>query len=174
MWTAKETRKRIDRLLRKRDTLQETLAEKEARIAELETQLQNPDITEGENDIASTINRVMDERDKKNKTAVEQIRIVEEEFSKLAEKIPGAAKRKGEILELASKNPTLTFEALDRIIAPEDHVDPVEKNRKNAKRMDVSSRSRADLESEKDLTKASTADIESHLKEMERSGKLVI
>lgn len=169
-------RKRIDRLLRKRDTLEETLAEKEARIKELESKLapNGEESAEGEQDIVSTLNRVLDERETKSKSTIEKLKAVEDEFSKLSSKIPNAAKRKGEILELAEKNPSLTFEAIDRILAPEDHIDPIERNRKNAKRMDVGSRSRADLESEKDLTKGSSADMEKYLKAQEAAGKLVI
>lgn len=172
-------RKRIDRLLRKRDNLQETLAEKEARIKELEAQISNPKGEEIEGtsetpDIISTLNRVLDERDSKSRSVQEKIKAQEEEFAKLVAKAPNATKRKAEILQLAESHPNLTFEALDRILAPEDHIDPIERNRKNAKRMEVGSRSRADLASEKDITKGSTSEMEKELRSLEASGKLVI
>jgi len=180
-------RKRIDRLLRKRDTLQETLAEKEARIAQLEIDLKNrppaenkkdDDDDEGEEkpkkDISKVINEVLDERENKNKSAEEKMKIREKEFSQLTKAIPNAGKRKEEVLELAEKYPTLTLEAIDRIIAPEDHIDPIEVNRKSAKRMDTSARSRADLETDKDMTKANVDEQEKYLREQQASGNLVL
>lgn len=170
-------RKRIDRLLRKRDTLTETLAEKDKRIAELEAKVSAPkdsDEDDSSNDLPSVLNKVLDDRDRRSKTEIERSKITDEEFNKLLKIAPNATKRKGEILELADKYPTLTFEAIDRILAPADHIDPIEANRKNARRMDVSSRSRADLESEKDITKASPAEQEKYLREQIASGKLVI
>ena len=171
-------KKRIDRLLRKRDTLEETLAEREARILALEqenNQLKGGnEEPEESSDISKTIHKVLDEREHKSKAEQAQIKAQENEFNALTEKIPNASKRKAEILELAVKYPTLTFEAIDTILAPADHVDPIEANRKNAKRMDISPRSRADLEKDKDMTKATPAEQEKFLREQIASGKLVI
>lgn len=172
-------KKRIDRLLRKRDTLEETVAEKEARIAALEAEnakLKAGELNEieEETDISKTIHKVLDERDSKSKAELARIKEQDKEFENLVQKIPNAAKRRAEILELSNKYPTLTFEALDTILAPADHVDPIEANRKNAKRMDISSRSRADLEKDKDMTKASVDEQEKYLREQIAAGKLVV
>ncbi len=173
-------RKRIDRLLRKRDTLEETLAEKEARIAALEAEnakFKEPKVEEepeDEKDIAKVIHKVLDERDNKSKELSNKQRAQEEELSKLIKNFPNAANRRAEILEAAEKLPSLSFEAIDTMLAPSDHVDPIEANRKNAKRMDISSRSRADLAQDKDMSKASLADQEKFLKEQIASGNLVI
>lgn len=176
-------RKRIDRLLRKRDTLQDSLAEKEKRIAELESKLKNPPKADDEDeipesdvkpDISTEINRALDEREKRKESLTVQQQAQDNEFNSLLKVAPNAFKRRGEILELAAKHPDLTFEAIDRILAPEDHIDPIEVNRRNAKRMEPGSRSRADLEAEKDMSKASADDQEKYLREQIASGKLVI
>lgn len=173
-------RKRIDRLLRKRDDLQETVAEKEARIAALEAEnakLKEPkveDEPEEEKDIAKVIHKVLDERDNKSKELSEKQKVQEDELSKLIKSFPNAANRRAAILEAAEKLPSLSFEAIDTMLAPSDHIDPIEVNRKNAKRMDISSHSRADLAQDKDMSKASTADQEKYLKEQIAAGNLVI
>ena len=173
-------RKRIDRLLRKRDTLEETLAEKEARLAALEVeneQLKSSKQEETdveENDIAKVIHKVLDDRDNKNKELSEKQKRQNSELDQLIKKVPNAANRRAEILEAAEKLPLLSFEAIDTMLAPSDHIDPIEVNRKNAKRMDISSRSRADLAQDKDISKASTADQEKYLREQIAAGNLVI
>lgn len=173
-------RKRIDRLLRKRDTLEETLAEKEARIAALEAEnakFKEPkeeEEPEDEKDIVKVLNKVLDDRDNKNKELSNKQKMQEEELSKLFKSFPNATNRRAAILEAAEKLPSLSFEAIDTMLAPSDHIDPIEVNRKNAKRMDISSRSRADLAQDKDMSKASTADQEKYLKEQIAAGNLVI
>ena len=173
-------RKRINRLLRKRDTLEETLAEKEARLAALEVeneQLKSSKQEETdveENDIAKVIHKVLDDRDNKNKELSEKQKRQNSELDQLIKKVPNAANRRAEILEAAEKLPLLSFEAIDTMLAPSDHIDPIEVNRKNAKRMDISSRSRADLAQDKDISKASTADQEKYLREQIAAGNLVI
>ena len=173
-------RKRINRLLRKRDTLEETLAEKEARLAALEVeneQLKSSKQEETdveENDIAKVIHKVLDDRDNKNKELSEKQKRQNSELDQLIKKVPNAANRRAEILEAAEKLPLLSFEAIDTMLAPSDHIDPIEVNRKNAKRMDISSRSRADLAQDKDMSKASTADQEKYLREQIAAGNLVI
>lgn len=170
-------RKRINRLLRKRDTLAEENSAKDAEIARLKKQLEEGENEFGEKpetDLPATINRVLDERENKSKTEIEQQKANDTEFEKLTKIAPDAFKRKSEIYELAKQYPTLTFEAIDRILAPADHVDPIEVNRKNAKRLDPGSLSRADLESEKDMNKASPAEQEKYLREQIAAGKLIV
>lgn len=176
-------RKRVDRLLRKRDILEDKVSEKDQRIAQLESQLANREAdnkddddaeVEPEKDISKVINKVLDEREGKTKSDLEKMKLANAEFDALVKSVPNANDRKTEILELAEKYPTLTFEAIDRILSPADHSDPIENNRKNAKRMDVSAHSRADLEDNKDMSKASPADQEKYLREQIASGKFVI
>lgn len=171
-------RKRIDRLLRKRDTLTEELEKERNLRLELEAKLANKGEDDEESDepkdVASLIKKELDDRDAKSKSEIAKMKEQETEFAKLSKKIPNAIERKAEILELAEKYPTLTFEAIDRILAPSDHVDPIETNRKNAKRMDTSSRSRADLESDSDILKKSTADQEKFLREQIAKGNMVV
>lgn len=178
-------KKRIDRLVRKRDNLQETVAERDARIAALEQENaalkaggEKPKVDDEEEapkeDISKTIHKVLDEREGKTKTESEKAKAVDQEFEELVKKVPAAAKRKAEITDLASKFPGLTFEALDRILSPADHIDPIEANRKDAKRMDISSHSRADLETEKDMSKATPAEQEKYLRDEIAAGRLVV
>lgn len=176
-------RKRIDRLLRKQDEKDKILAEKDAEIARLKLENETrsdkqeeedePEVKK-EDDLSSTIHKVLDERENKNRTEAVKSAETQKELDALIKKIPNATERKDEILELSKQYPTLTFEALDRIIAPEDHVDPVKLNRKNAKRMDTSALSRADLESDKDMSKASPDEQEKYLREQIASGNMII
>lgn len=156
------------------------MAEKEARIAALEAEnakFKEPkeeEEPEDEKDIVKVLNKVLDDRDNKNKELSNKQKMQEEELSKLFKSFPNATNRRAAILEAAEKLPSLSFEAIDTMLAPSDHIDPIEVNRKNAKRMDISSRSRADLAQDKDMSKASTADQEKYLKEQIAAGNLVI
>lgn len=169
-------RKRIDRLLRKRDTLQETLEEREKRIAELEAKLAQPAEVDEDlpKDISSIIHKVLDERESKSKSEIAKLQKNELELEGLLKKVPKAVERKREIFELADKYPTLTFEAIDRMLSPVDHIDPIEVNRKNARRMDTSTRSRTDLMNDKDLSKATPLEQEKYLREQIAKGELII
>lgn len=179
-------RKRIDRLVRKRDDLNKSVVEKEARIAQLEAEnaklkgddKHDDDIGDDNDqkkpDLSKTIHQVLDEREQTKTSAAERQRVQDEEFSALEKIVPNAKERKVEILEMSKKFPDLTFEAIDRILAPADHVDPIEANRANARRMDVSARSRADLEKDKDMTKATAKEQEKYLREEIAAGRLIV
>lgn len=96
------------------------------------------------------------------------------ELDELFDKNPNAKDRKAEILELGKKHPTLSYEALDKLLAPEDYVDEVEANRKNAKKMTTGARSKADLSKDVDPNKMTTDELGKLVRDQIASGKLVV
>ncbi len=181
-------KKRIDRLLRKSARIEQekeqVVTEKDAEIARLKAELesktaQSKDEDEDDEDIKpkkkaesieEAIDRRLAERDKIQKLE----KADQEELDDLFKEIPGALDRKNEILELSRKHPTLSFSAIDQLLAPEDHVDPIELNRKNARNMGTGTRSKADLANEPDPNKMSTNDLKKTLDEQIRNGSLVL
>jgi hypothetical protein len=181
-------RKRIDRLARKADRLESEVSEKERLLAEKEKELaelkakaeaakedEKDEPEKGSvHDIEKVVEKVVEKRDKSRDLLLKKEKLDNDELTELFEKVPNAKSRKDQLLELGKKYPNMSFEALDTILSPADHVDPVEANRKDANRLAPGARSRADLAKEVDPSKMTNQELEKHLNEALASGELVI
>lgn len=169
---------RVKNLVRRRHALEEevatkdaALSEKDREIAELKAQLGNKD---EEVDPDTKIRNTIREELAHDKKLSKQEQMDREEWTDLVKRIPKAAERKAQIDELAVKHPTLSFEAIDRMLAPQDYVDPVESNRQNAKRLSGAGRSRAELAQNFDPKTAPLKDLRAALSSAIESGELVV
>ena len=118
-------------------------------------------------DIPTLINKALEEREAANRMSAAD----KEELEQLFEKNPNAKKRKGELEQLSKKHPTLSYEALDTLLAPHEYADEVELNRKKANRLSSNGRSRADLANDKDPSKMSLEELRAKAYEMAERGE---
>lgn len=171
-------RNRIDRLSRKTDRLEAEKETDKAEIARLKAELEkkgsDDDDADESNVSPKSVAEQVDERLKERDRASQLEKSDQEDLAALFEKNPNAKERKNEIVELSKKHPTLSYEALDQLLAPADYVDEIELNRKNARNMGTGSRSKADLANEQDPKTMKTSDMKKALLDDVKSGRLVI
>lgn len=118
-------------------------------------------------DIHTLINKALEEREAANRMSAAD----KAELEQLFEKNPNAKKRKGELEQLSKKHPTLSYEALDTLLAPHEYADEVELNRKKANRMSSNGRSRADLANDKDPSKMSLEELRAEAYKLAERGE---
>jgi hypothetical protein len=189
-------RKRIDKLLRKKDRLEGDNQEKEKTIADLQAKLR--EAQEGQKSRSEEKSDDSDEdspasepitMESIQKTIAESIATAlaasesakagrtqaeymdNNELNDLFERIPTARERKSQILELSKEHPKLSFEALDLILSPQDHVDA---GRMSANRMAPGARSRADLMSEPDVKTMATHELRAMIEAGISSGEMAV
>lgn len=190
-------RKRINRLLRRVDDTEaraeeetsarlkteEELKKAQEEIARLKSQTQKSEEREDyeesdfkptEESIKKAINDALSQRDMAQRVEAEKTQATKVELNELYQRFPEAIKREQELIKMSHRYPSLTFEALDTLLAPHDHIDQVEIERENAMRMDPGANSRADLESDVDKSKMTTAEMEAYLKKEASEGRLIV
>lgn len=189
-------RKRIDKLLRKKDRLEgdnqekeKTIAELQARVRELQeakpseraerSEASDDDAPESEpitmaaiqKTIAETVAAAMSANETARAGRTQAEVMDNNELNELFERIPTARDRKSQIMELSKEHPKLSFEALDLILSPQDHVDA---GRQSAKAMAPGARSRADLMSEPDVNTMKTHELRALIDAGISSGEMAV
>lgn len=189
-------RKRIDKLLRKKDRLEADGQEKEKTIADLQAKLR--EAQEGQKSkseakadddgddspptepitmesiqrtIADSIATALaaSESAKAGRTQAEYLD--NNELNALFERIPSARARQKEIMELSKEHTNLSFEALDLLLAPKDHVDA---GRQSARALAPGARSRADLMSEPNVSTMKTHELRAMIDAGISSGEMSV
>ena len=198
-------RKRIDKLLRKKDRLEGDNQEKEKTISELQAKVrelqertseidrakavaddaegdeptpEGPYPVEGRKSSQITVELLQktiadaiaaNESARIGKTQAETMD--NNELNDLFARVPSARTRQREIMELSKEHPKLSFEALDLILSPRDHVNA---ERPNAQVLAPGARSRADLMSEPNVGTMKTHELKAMIEAGISSGEMLV
>lgn len=182
--TKKNTKasKNIKRLLEQRNSARDEAAFQKQRADEAEAKLAAKDQSEGEDadneeeseDLDAKIKRNLDERDQERKREQTKLDLDRKEREALIAKYEPSAEELKAVDAVVEKHPTMSDESALRLVSPERFVNEGKGERKNSRKLESGAKPRRNLRHDPSINEMSTDDLEKHLKNEQKAGRLNI